>query len=259
MFVRPLPASVNLLFLLLAHQLCNRRLHRLCPYFVALGVGVQKIRHDVLGEFAIFGKKMFVDVKVMDHLAVGDFGCEFAGFCVLFALRARLRRPREDRQYENLRLRQFLPQLRTDSLDPVADFFRRIILAVGVIGADHNNGEFGIDTVDLTMIETPQHMLRPVAAETQVGSLARCVILRPHLLAAAFPAVSNRIADHKQIHIALGDTLQHRLMAKRPPTVTMSRIYRRMLFRLGNRKTARQYNRQKARRQKSAFHHYLHK
>ena len=79
-----------------------------------------------------------------------------------------------------------------DHLDALGDFARR---AGAVVRADHQHGQLGRDAVDVAVVETPEDVFDAVAAEAQVHGVAFRIILAPDLLAAAFPAVGDRVAD----------------------------------------------------------------
>ena len=53
------------------------------------------------------------------------------------------------------------------------------------------------------MVEPPEDVLRLVAADAEVDGVAFAVELLPHVLAGAFPAVGDRVADEDQIDVPL--------------------------------------------------------
>ena len=93
----------------------------------------------------------------------------------------------EDRQHQDLRLRQLLAELFHDRLDPGGDFLG--IAAADVVRADHEHGQLGLDAVDIAVVQPPQHVLRLVAADPQVDRVAFLVELLPDLFARTLPAM----------------------------------------------------------------------
>ena len=59
----------------------------------------------------------------------------------------------------------------------------------GVVGADHQHGDFGLDIGQVAMLQSPDHVLGSVAAETQVDRLAIGVELLPDFLAHCLPSL----------------------------------------------------------------------
>jgi hypothetical protein len=66
--------------------------------------------------------------------------------------------------------------------------------------------------------------------------------------------VSDRVANHKQIDVALPDPLIDGVVSQRPPAMAMLGRYRRMLLLAANKKLTRQNRDSKKRNQKFAFH-----
>src|SRR6266705_1398934 len=58
----------------LLQQLRQRALHRISPDLITLLIGVQQIRHDVLGQRAVRFKKLRADVEELHHPAIVEFG-----------------------------------------------------------------------------------------------------------------------------------------------------------------------------------------
>jgi hypothetical protein len=54
------------------------------------------------------------------------------------------------------------------------------------------------------MIQTPQHVLSAVAAESQIDRFERFEVLFSDFGAMALKIVRNRIADHQEVNIAFG-------------------------------------------------------
>jgi hypothetical protein len=109
-----------------------------------------------------------------------------------------------------------------DGDDTVGDFLGGVIVAVGVVGADHQDRQLRRDPVEMAVLQPPENILGAVAAETHVDGIARGIVLVPKLRH-PFPAVGDRVADHEQIDMPLLDALVDRVVADRPPAMKMLR------------------------------------
>lgn len=99
----------------------------------------------------------------------------------------------------------------------VGNFLGRVVVAV--VRADHEHGQLGRDTLDITVIQPPKDVLGAIAADAQVDGVARSVVFVPNGLSAAFPAVGDGVADQQHIDVPLGNPLVHLRMAIGPPFV----------------------------------------
>ena len=104
---------------------------------------MEVIVHDVLGDCAARFQKARADVQVMYRLAVRDLRGQQAGADIFLALRAGLGPPRKDGKQEYLGVRHFFAQATADGDHTVGDFLGGMIVAVGVVGADHDDGDLG--------------------------------------------------------------------------------------------------------------------
>src|ERR1041384_4786409 len=76
---------------------------------------------------------------------------------------------RKNGQQQNLRARRLLSYELHDSGDAARDAGR--VVAAGIVGADHDNGSLGLEPVEFAVFETPEHVLRAVTADAEVGRL----------------------------------------------------------------------------------------
>ena len=86
-----------------------------------------------------------------------------------------------------------------------------------VVRADEDDGAPGGLLQLRQVIESPQHVVRAVAAEAQVDGLSRLEVLLPDRRADAVEIVRDRVADHQQVDLTLahlGDLLG---LAGEPP------------------------------------------
>ena len=54
------------------------------------------------------------------------------------------------------------------------------------------------------MVKSPEDMLRAVAADAKIDSIAVRVILRPHFLSFAFPPLRDGVADENDLRLVTG-------------------------------------------------------
>ena len=119
-------------------------------------------------------------------------------------MRARIFAAREDRQQQHFGLRQLFAELLHDRRHALGDLFHGVVFAVGVIGADHDDGGPGLEAIQITVIKSPEDMLRAVAADAKIDSIAVRVILRPHFLSFAFPPLRDGVADENDLRLVTG-------------------------------------------------------
>src|SRR5690625_2361521 len=87
-----------------------------------------------------------------------------------------------------------------------------------IVGADHYHGRFWIQTIQLAVLETPEHVFRTVTGKAQIERIDMTEMLLPNVAAGVFPAVSDGITHQHQFHTALGRLLKFFLVARHPPT-----------------------------------------
>jgi len=181
------------------------RLDRLGPDLVALGVGVQAVGHDPLGKRAVGSEKLVAEVEELHVLAVIELGQFFVDqldavhgfFRLLLALGRPVRPPRKNSQQQDFGLRvggfEFLDDGGVARDDLVVG------VAAEVVGADHHDEDLGLHAVELAIFQAPQDVLGAVAADAEVFGVPARELFLPDLLAAAMPAVSDRIPDEIKI------------------------------------------------------------
>ena len=108
-----------------------------------------------------------------------------------------VRAAREDRRQHDLGLRLLRADLLQDVADAEDGVHRRLVgefLEVsGVVRADHEEHALRLVAVEFAVVETPQHMLRAVAARSEVEHLPVALgeVLLLLILALAFPEVGD--------------------------------------------------------------------
>ena len=76
---------------------------------------------------------------------------------------------REDGEQQHLGRRRFGADRLDDGGDAVGDLLGGV--AAGVIGADHEDGDLGLDAVEFAVLDAPEDVLGAVAADAEVGGL----------------------------------------------------------------------------------------
>ena len=101
----------------------------------------------------------------------------------------------EDAQEQDLGLGQPLPQLLDDRRDALGDLLGRG--RAGVVRADHQHDDLRLDAVELAVLDTPEDVLGPVAADAEVGRVPGPVEPLPDVI--IIPPLRDRIAEEEQV------------------------------------------------------------
>lgn len=203
---------------LLTQQRLDTLFDAIRPDLIPGGAEVQEVGHDLFAEGAVCGQELRADVEVGHHFAVGELGDHRVRGVVLDALCVGVvRAAGEDPQEQDLRLGEPGPQLFDDGGDAVGDLFGRV--RAGVVGADHDDGELGLNAVDVAVVEPPEDVLGAVAADAEVDGVTRGVGLGPNLFSGPFPALGDGVADEDQVDVPLLDPLVERFVTLHPAAV----------------------------------------
>src|SRR2546423_8181076 len=128
-------------------------------------------------------QKLVIDVHEEHVLTVVQTGDDLVRFFDFETIGVRgPRAAREDGQQQNLRIRKILAELEDVGADALGDF--RSGCAAGVVGADHQHDRFGLMALSFAVLKTPQHALRRIARDAEVGDLYVAEILAHDSLAA---------------------------------------------------------------------------
>ncbi len=181
------------------------------PEFVAFGAEVEEVGHDVFGESAVGLEEGGADVHEGDGFAVGEgleeivdggvVDAEFVGG--FFAAW-------EDAEEEDLGIGEFGVELVEDGFDAgggVGGWFSGFAVT-GVVGADHEDDEFGFEAVEVAVVETPEDVFGAVAADAEVGGfvIGPCI---PCGFACAIPALGDGVAEEDELGFAFfGDFVE---------------------------------------------------
>ena len=107
---------------------------------------------------------------------------------------------RKDGEEKDVGIGKMLSIVGNEVLDTFRDLPGRISL--NVIGADHQDDEFGIEAIDLAVLETPEGVFDPICANADIEGMAVGVIFFPDVEADAFPMISNGVAIEEEINAA---------------------------------------------------------
>ncbi|KAF4516243.1 hypothetical protein B566_EDAN000483 [Ephemera danica] len=124
---------------------------------------------------------------------------------------------RKDAQQKNLGLRKLRTQQPHNRLHSGGRLLRWVFSRPRVVGADHHHRRFRMDAVDLAMLQPPQHLLSPVAVESQIHCPAMGIVPVPHLPPRVTPPLCDGIADHQQIDRSLSHARHIAFMLRHPP------------------------------------------
>ncbi len=122
-----------------------------------------------------------------------------------------------------MRLRQTIFQLGDDGVDAGLGFLGGVSVP-GVVGADQDDGDLGMKSVDFAMIDPPQNVRSGVAAESEIERLAWFVellpggkeifIRRPGLVV----VVGDGVANHQELCVRMVlDGIENRFVTFGPP------------------------------------------
>ena len=104
------------------------------------------------------------------------------------------------REQQHLRVRLACADLLHDGRDAFEDVALGIVALV--VRPDHDDGDLGLDAIQLAVLKTPKHVLGAVAADAEVDDLALAVKFLPDIPAAAFPALRDGVTDEFDVIIA---------------------------------------------------------
>lgn len=88
--------------------------------------------------------------------------------------------------------------LRNDRLDSHGNLLDR----VAVICSDHEENELGVDPIHLPLGETPEHVLGPVAGNSEIKGTELGIAILPDLAAASLPPVCDGVTVKDQLDVA---------------------------------------------------------
>jgi hypothetical protein len=177
---------------------------------------------------------MTAEVEVMDRLAVVEPGDPRVGRPDALARRAGRLAARQDAEQQDLGLGELFAKRLDDRGDAVGDLHRRV--GVEVVGADHQDDDCGLDTLDCAVLEAPEKILGPIAADPEVRRVACAIVSLPDLdrpvslVVVPEPALHDRIAEEEQVDVALRGALDERFVQLHPGSLA-GRWSRRGLLR----------------------------
>jgi putative membrane-bound dehydrogenase-like protein len=179
---------------------------------------MQVVWHDFARDAAILVNEPVAEINPKDILPVREFMDDLIYLQNLSALVVDVLAAREDRTEENFRLRQPGAKLLDDHAHTLGNLFGGVVFAVGIVRADHEDGGFWTEAVDIAVVETPEDVLGAIAADAEIDGVIFGVILFPHFLARAFPALRDRVADKDDLRVfaSFGGAFVQEIVANLP-------------------------------------------
>ncbi len=110
----------------------------------------------------------------------------------------------EDAEQQDLGLGRRCRSSSTMALIPCA--ISSAVAELGVVGADHEHDDLGLDAVELAVLDPPEDVLGPVAADAEIGRVPRPVEPLPDRV--VVPALRDRIAEEEQVDVPLLGSLE---------------------------------------------------
>jgi hypothetical protein len=175
---------------------------------------MQRIGQELLADRAVSIKELAANVEVEDVFAIRERRDDLAGLRILVPSAARPFAAREYREEQHIDVGVLPLELTDDGSDPLRDVLRRV---GAVVRADHDDRRRRFDSVNLAVVQPPEHVLRAVTAEAEVDGVARRVEPGPHVPADALPPLRDRVANEQQLGIAVLYHLQSLPVPLGPP------------------------------------------
>lgn len=185
---------------------------------------MEEIGHHFFGQSAVFGEEFVRNIEKINTFVIGksgDFlinlGVDFAHFIVRFFAAG------EDAEEDDFGFRSFFFDLSEDFFDALGRLFGVLFRMAGIVGADHDDDEFGIFLVfKLVVVEPPDDVLGAVARKAEVEGVAGRVVFFPSGFTAVFKGMGDGIADENEVVLVLGGKFGFGLVAFGPPTFVIS-------------------------------------
>ncbi len=163
---------------------------------------MEGIGHDVFGDGAVGLEEDVADIAVENAGVVGEVVEGLVDLEDFAALVVELFSAGEDSEKEDFGFGKFFLEAGDVGADAVEDLTGGMAVEAGIVGADHEDGDTGGEAVDVSVFESPEDALGPVAADADVEGFALAVELLPDFGAGAFPALGDGIADEEEVDFA---------------------------------------------------------
>src|SRR5258706_2301316 len=150
---------------------------------------MQRVGHDGFGNGTVALNQLRTEVEVKNVAAIVELGKRLIDLKDLATLRAEGLAAWENAEEQNLRVRLAGADLLHDGSDAFEDVGLAVVILVGIVGADHDNGDPGLDAIELALFKAPEDVLGAVAADAEVDDPALAVKFLPDIFAAALPGL----------------------------------------------------------------------
>ena len=170
--------------------------HGVRPDLVAFGVGVEVVGHDFGGEGAVGGEEFIANIQEEDLFVVGNFGEQGVDlFDVIAVGIGGGGAAGEDGQEEDFGLGLLLFEFADDEGVAFGNLF--VGGGVDVVGAEHEDDDFGFEALEFPILHAPEDALGGVAADAEVGGFEGFEVFVPDGAADGGPVVSDGVADEE--------------------------------------------------------------
>ena len=89
-----------------------------------------------------------------------------------------------------------------------------------IILADHDNRQFGVEAVNVPVVESPDHVLGAIAADSKIEGISRSVVVIPDGFTDPFIPLNNGVADIDEVDIPQAGFGIHRFVSLHPAWLT---------------------------------------
>ncbi len=182
---------------------CDERFDRLSPNAVARSREVEEIWHDGWGKGTVVVDEFLANIQVVDEFAVVHPADGLVDLQDLSSAVVEGVPSWEDSQKQQFCLGEFATELLHNCPDAIDHLGGCVSIVCGVVGADHNDGHFGVNAVKVAIIHSPEDMLGAVPAGAEIEGFAMTIVNFPDPLAAPFPTLGDGVADEGEVDVAL--------------------------------------------------------
>ena len=142
------------------------------------------------------------DVEIGHVFAVVEFLDDLVDLGKFAALGGEILAAGEDAEEEDFGLGGAFLDFFDDGGDAFDDLAGGVVFAVGIVGADHDDGDFGFDAFEVSVLQAPEDVLGAVTTDAEVHGFAIGVMFFPDFFgSAAFPALGDGVADENELGV----------------------------------------------------------
>ncbi len=171
--------------------------------------------HDGFRDRTVVLDELGTQVEVENVAAVIETGKRLIDLKNFPALRAERLAARKDAEQDDFCVRLADANLLHDGGYAFENFSLGVVLSVGIVGSDHDDGDFGFDAVKLPLFESPENILRLITVDGEVDDLALAVKFLPYIPARVFPPLSDGVSDEFNVVVtgSFFGAIEHKRLA----------------------------------------------